>query len=76
MKHKHKRGTHEQNDYILTQNRWKNTVKNAESDTNANIDSDHYPGTLVFKTHLSKTPFHKKYKPKYKLTCPVINVPF
>ena len=35
--------THEQLDYWLVPNRWKNTIKNMESDTTANIDSDHYP---------------------------------
>ena len=35
--------THEQIDYILTTNRWKNTVQNAEADNEANIDTDHNP---------------------------------
>ena len=37
------RPTHEQLDYIITTYRWKNTTLDAESDTQANIDSDHYP---------------------------------
>ena len=37
------RETHEQIDYILTTERWKNSVKNVESDCEANIHSDHYP---------------------------------
>ena len=37
------RFAYEQIDYITCTHRWKNTVKHAESDTTANIDSDHYP---------------------------------
>ena len=33
----------DQIDYFLVRNRWKNTVKNAETDPDAPIDSDHYP---------------------------------
>jgi len=44
--------THEQLDYWLVPNRWKNSIKNVESDTNANIDSDHYPVIGTFKTKL------------------------
>ena len=35
--------THEQLDYIITPRRWRNTVSNAESNSTANIDSDHFP---------------------------------
>lgn len=38
-----KRGTYEVLDYFLTPNRWKNIVTNIESDTQANITSDHFP---------------------------------
>ena len=37
------RDTHEQLDCALTTKTWKNTNKNTESDTKANIDSDRYP---------------------------------
>ena len=46
------KNTHEQLDYWLVPNRWKNSVINMESDTNANIDSDHYPVVGTFKTKL------------------------
>ena len=36
------RGTHEQIDFIVTPERWKNTIKDADSHSMANIDSDHY----------------------------------
>ena len=45
--------THEQIDHTLTTRRWKNTVKDAESDTKANIDSDHYPVTNTIQTKLT-----------------------
>lgn len=35
--------THEHIDYIITTQRWRHTLKHVESDTTANIDSDHYP---------------------------------
>lgn len=44
------RNTHEQLDYILTPKRWRNTVINAESDTTANIHSDHYPVIITNKS--------------------------
>jgi hypothetical protein len=45
--------THEQLDYTPTTRRWKNSVKNAESDTKANIDSDHYPVINTIKIKLT-----------------------
>ena len=41
--HEIDKDTHEQIDYIVTPKRWRNAITNAESDTKANIDSDHYP---------------------------------
>lgn len=38
-----KRGMHEQLDCIIGTQRWKNAIKNIESDCTANINSDHYP---------------------------------
>ena len=35
--------THEQLDHIATTRRWRNTIIDAEADTNANINTDHYP---------------------------------
>ena len=37
------RSTHEQLDYIIVPKRWWNSIKNIESDSKANINSDHYP---------------------------------
>ena len=44
--------THEQLDYWLVPNRWKNSVKNMESDTKVNIDADHHPVVGAFKIKL------------------------
>ena len=35
--------THEQLDYIMTNQRWNNSITNAESNTKANNNSDHFP---------------------------------
>ena len=32
-------------DYIVTTKGWRNSIADAESDTGANIDTDHYPVT-------------------------------
>ena len=62
---------HEQIDYIAVQQRWKNSVLDAESDTNANIKSDHYPviATIRIKlraTKKGKGPGRQKYKESTK----------
>ena len=41
---------HAQIDFILTENRWRNTTTNAETQTKANINTDHYP--LIFETRI------------------------
>ena len=41
--------THEQVDYIATQQKWRNTILNAESQTKANISTGHYPVTATIK---------------------------
>ena len=41
--HNIKRGNWEQIDFILIQHRWRNAIRDCESDTMANIDSDHCP---------------------------------
>jgi len=60
-----RRGTHEQIDYIITQTRWKNTVQDAEADTEANIDTDHYPVKAKIRINLrlykKKQTERKKY---------------
>ena len=46
-------------DWIITNKRGKNTIKDIETDTEANIDSDHYP--VIWK---SKIQLKKQYKPQ------------
>ena len=43
---------HEQIEYIAVQHRWKNSVLNAESDSKANIKSDHYPVIATIRIKL------------------------
>ena len=44
--------THEQLDYTLAMKRWRNSVTNAESDTKANVNTDHYPVTMRIRIKL------------------------
>jgi len=44
----------EQIDYIITTRRWRNTVMNAESDTKANINSDHFPVKALIRIKLRR----------------------
>ena len=58
--------THNQIDYIAIQHRWKNSITNIESDSKANVTSDHYPliATIKIKlkaTHTQKGRGRKKY---------------
>ena len=60
------KNTHEQLDYWLVPNRWKNSVINMESDTNANIDSDHYPVVGTFKTKLKGVSTLGKHRNRFE----------
>ena len=60
-----RRPTHEQLDYILTTNRWKNTVKNAEADNKANIDTDHAPVIATIQIKLKGTKKNTKQRKTY-----------
>ena len=63
-----KRPTHEQIDFILTTQRWQNTVTDAEADNNANINTDHNP--VKIKTRLKLKGTIKKGKQRHKFkTC-------
>ena len=41
------RGRFETLDFVITADRWKNTVKNVEADHTANIHTDHFPLTTT-----------------------------
>ena len=60
------RGTHEQIDYSIVGKRWRNTVQNAESDTWANIHSDHYPVICAVRLKLKALKHSNKARPKYQ----------
>jgi len=47
-----RRHDYEQLDFVVVPRRWKNSVTNVESDTQANINSDHYPLTIDIKAKL------------------------
>ena len=59
------RGTHEQLDFVATTERWKNTVKDAETDTEANIETDHYPLKARLQVKFKGCRKHNKTRPKY-----------
>ena len=63
-------GTHEQIDYILTMRRWSNTVTNAESDTCANINTDHYPVVVDIRIRLRKIEKGGEGRKRYKQCSP------
>ena len=63
----YKRGTYEALDYILAMQRWKNTIKDASADHEANIQSDHYPlwmkVSIKFKARTTQYRKIVKYAP-------------
>ena len=65
--------THAQIDYILTERRWRNPITNVESDTRANIYSDHSPLTLTTNIKLKAIPKGGKSRPMYKPCNPTQN---
>ena len=62
-----RRGTHEQIDFIIVASKWKNNIKNAESDTDANIDSDHYPVIVEIRVKLKAIHVARRNRPKYDI---------
>ena len=46
---------HKQIDYIAVQHRWKKSVINAESNTKANLNTDHYPVIATIRIKLRAT---------------------
>ena len=61
----------EQIDYITVRQRWNNTITDAESNTKANLDTDHYPVTATCRiklraSHNKKGPGRKKYEESTK----------
>lgn len=57
---------YEQLDYILTPERWKNSVLDAESDIQADINSDHFPVKFQIGIKLKSTNQRNKPRPKYR----------
>ena len=57
--------THEQLDYWAVTSRWKNTVTNMESDTQANIHTDHYQVIGIFITKLRKNHTGNRHRHRY-----------
>ena len=60
------RGKYEQIDFIMTSRRWRNTVKDAESDTAANIESDHYPVKALIRIKLKASKKGGQTRKRYR----------
>ena len=61
-----KRGTHEQIDYVIVPQRWKNNILNAEADEKTNIDTDHNPVMAEIRVRLKAIRATNKRRPKYQ----------
>ena len=58
--------THEQIDYIITTRRWRNAITNVETDTKANINTDHYPVIADVTVRLRKQEHKGTARKRYK----------
>ena len=59
------RGTHEQIDFIVTPNRWKNSIKDVTGHHTANINSDHYPIVARINVRLKAIQNRNRARAKY-----------
>ena len=50
----------------MTSRRWRNTVKDAESDTAANIESDHYPVKALIRIKLKASKKGGQTRKRYR----------
>ena len=55
-------------DLLLTQEKWKNSVKNVETDTKCNLYTDHYPLICTIQTKLAKT-LQRQIKLRFTNSC-------
>ena len=64
------RETHDQVDFILAQRRWINSITNAETDPDANVDSDHFPviANIEIKLKVPQKPSLNKFSKLIKPT--------
>ena len=58
--------THAQIDYVIVSHRWGIAITNIESDTRANLHSDHFPLLFTIKAKLTHIPKGGKTRPIYK----------
>ena len=56
---------YEQIDFIITNQKWRNTCKNCETDTKHCLNSDHYMLTATFRTTLAKPKNKQHFLRKY-----------
>eukprot|EP00973_Karenia_brevis_P078287 10869393-Karenia_brevis.AAC.1 len=61
-----RRPVYEVLDYVLTPRRWRNSIKDAESDTHVNISSDHFPIWIRTVVNLKAKPQGaRRTRPKF-----------
>ncbi len=68
IEHPIQRGTHEQINFVIVANRWKNIVLNVESDVHANISTDHYPLMAKLKIKLKAMKLQSTTRPRLSST--------
>lgn len=59
------KGKYDVIDYIIVPNRWKNTIKNVQSDIKSGLDSDHFPLIATTKVALKANYRYKSVKHQY-----------
>ena len=62
------RSKYETLDYVLVPNRWKNTIKDVESDVHAEINSDHYPMKIRVQINLKAEVLNVGRREKWEYT--------
>ena len=58
--------THAQIDYVIVSHRWRNSITDIETDTKANLHSDHFPLHFTIRIRLKQVQKGGKTRPTYK----------
>jgi hypothetical protein len=58
--------THAQIDFVIVSHRWRNSITDVESDTRANLNTDHFPFSFTIRIKLKQIQKEGKPRPVYK----------
>ena len=58
--------THAQIDFVIVSHRWRNSMTNTESDTRANLNTDHFPSYFTIRIRLKQISKGGKPRPQYR----------